>query len=227
MKGNGKMDKENEARLLDDLRQAVIMGDIHKTEKLATDSIKEGTDLLLVLEEGLGKGIETVGDLFGKGEIFLPELMGAAYAMEVGTTILVDELKKKGIKRKSLGVIVIGTAAGDIHDIGKTIVATLLTANGFEVYDLGTDVSREIFVEKVREYNADIVGISSLLTTTMPAQEEVITALSKANLRAHVKVMVGGAPVTLEWAEQIGADAYAVNAAEAVIKARELMGFET
>lgn len=218
--------EEQKQELLDALKQAIISGDTEKTVQLAKKAIKEGVDPLLALEEGLGKGIKTVGDAFGAGETFLPELIIAADAVKAGTQILTEELKRRGIERKAIGTVVIGTAAGDIHDIGKTIVATLLVANGFEVYDLGADLSPEKFVGAVRQYKADIVGISSLLTMSMISQPEVLKALSEANLRDKVKVMVGGGPVTANWAEQIGADGYGVNAAEAVTKAKAFMGLE-
>lgn len=218
--------KEKEQTLLEALQQAVIQGDVEKTDQLAKAAIEQGVDPLLTLEEGLGKGIRIVGDAFGKEEMFLPELIIAADAMKAGTRILVAELKRRGVERKPIGTVVIGTAAGDIHDIGKTIVATMLTANGFEVYDLGVDVSPEKFVAAVREYKADMVGISSLLTMSMINQPEVIKALVEANLRDQVKVIVGGGPVTAEWAKQIGADGYGVNAAEAVEMIRVLLGLE-
>lgn len=216
------MNRAQEQKILDGLRQAVIDGDVQGTEELARKTIKEGMDPLIALEEGLGKGMSIVGDCFGKGETFLPELVIGADAMQAGTNILVEELKSRGIKRKSRGKFLIGTASGDIHYIGKTLVATLLTTNGFEVIDIGEDKSAENFVEVVRQHRPDIVGISALLITTMLYQREVIEALSQADLRS-VKVMVGGGPVTAEWAEEIGADAYGMNAADAVTKARALM----
>jgi corrinoid protein of di/trimethylamine methyltransferase len=218
--------KEKEQTLLEALQQAVIQGDVGKTDHLAKAAIEQGVDPLLALEEGLGKGIRMVGDAFGKEELFLPELIIAADALKAGTSILAAELKKRGVERKKIGTVVIGTASGDIHDIGKTIVATMLTANGFEVYDLGVDVSPEMFVAAVQQHNANIVGISSLLTTSMINQPEVIKALIEANLRDQVKVIVGGGPLSAEWAEQIGADGYGVNAAEAVEKARALLSLD-
>jgi len=218
--------KEKEQKLLDALQQAVIQGDAVKTDHLAKAAIEQGVDPLLALEEGLGKGIRMVGDAFGKEELFLPELIIAADAMKAGTSILAAELKKRGVERKPIGTVVIGTSSGDIHDIGKTIVATMLTANGFDVYDLGVDVSPEKFVAAVKQHNANIVGISSLLTTSMINQPEVIKALMEANLRDKVKVIIGGGPVSAEWAEMIGADGYGVNAAEAVVKVRALLSLD-
>jgi len=215
-----------EQELLEALKEAVISGEPQKAEQLAKKAVKEGIDPLLALEEGLGKGISTVGDAFGAGEAFLPELVTAADAMQAGTRIFMEELKSAGIERKVAGRVVIGTAAGDVHDIGKTLVATLLAVNGFEIYDLGTDNPAEKFVEAVRQYKPDIVGISALITTAMVGQRDVLEALAEFNLRSKVKVIVGGGPVTAEWAEQIGADAYAVNAVDAVITVKTLMGLE-
>lgn len=218
------MNREQEQGLLEALKQAVIDGDAQKAEELATKAVEEGMDPLLALEEGLGKGIKIVGDGFGKGEMFLPELVSGADAVQAGTKILTEELKNRGMARKSMGTFLIGTATGDIHFIGKTLVATLLTTNGFEVVDIGEDKSAENFVDAVQQHQPDIVGISALLTSSMLAQREVLKALSEANLRSQVKVMVGGGPVTAEWAEEIGADAYGINAYEAVTKAKALMG---
>ncbi len=212
----------NRQILFEALQQAVVDGDPPEAKRLAQQAIVENADPLLALEEGLGKGIKTVGDAFGSGEMFLPDLIIAAKAMKEGTDVLVEELRRRGVERKSVGTVVIGTCAGDIHDIGKTIVATLLTANGFRVFDLGVDVSTDRLVATAREVEADILALSALLTTTMVQQRTVIKAVHQAALRC--KVMVGGGPVTQSWAEQIGADAYGRNAAEAVVEARLLMG---
>lgn len=218
------MNTQRQQELLRAIQEAVVNGDTEHTERLAKLSIQEGLDPLLVLEQGLGRGIKVVGDAFGAAEVFLPELIIAADALTVGTKILVEELKNRGIERKPAGRVVIGTAAGDIHDIGKAIVATMLSANGFEVLDLGVDVSTERFVVTAREQGADIVAVSALLTTTMLNQRAVIQAVRQAGL--NCKVMVGGGPVNEAWANEIGADAYGMNAAEAVTKAKALMGLD-
>lgn len=219
------MNREQEQGLLKALQQAVVDGDIQETEALANKAVQEGIDPLLALEEGLGKGIKIVGDGFGKGEMFLPELIGGADAMQAGTKILAEKLKSMGMAKKPVGKIVIGTAAGDIHIIGKALVTTMLIVNGFEVLDIGEDKSAADFLEAIRQHQPDIVGISALLTISMITQKEVVQALSEAGLRSQVKVIVGGGPVNQEWSDEIGADAYGMNAYEAVTKAKTLMGF--
>jgi corrinoid protein of di/trimethylamine methyltransferase len=167
--------------------------------------------------------LKEIGDMFGKGEIFLPELMAAAQAAEASVKVLNEEIAKRAQTRKSLGKFLIGTVAGDIHSIGKNIVATLLRVAGFEVIDLGVDVPAEVFIEKVKELNPDIVGLSALLTTTMNEQKKIIEKLDEQGLRAKVKVMVGGAPVSQQWAKEIGADACGLDAQDAVEKAIKLI----
>jgi methylmalonyl-CoA mutase cobalamin-binding domain/chain len=155
--------------------------------------------------------------------MFLPDLVLAAEAMKSAVAILEPELARRGSERQVLGRVVIGTVEGDIHDIGKTLVATMLSASGFEVHDLGVNVDVAAFADKAREVNADIVGVSSLLTTTMVKQKDVVEALDDMGLRPQVKVMVGGAPVTSSWAEEIGADAYSEDAIGAVKVAKDLV----
>ncbi len=217
------MDRQQE--LFEALRQAVVNGDSEETKRLSKKAIEEKVDPLLALEEGLSKGIKTVGDAFGSGEMFLPDLIISADALKEGTNILVEELKRRGVERKPIGTVVIGTCEGDIHDIGKTIVATMLTASGFQVFDLGVNVPTDQLLAKAREVDADILALSALLTTTMVNQRTVIEAVHQAGLKC--KVMVGGGPVTQSWADKIGADAYGRNAAEAVTEARALMGFSS
>jgi len=175
------------------------------------------------LEEGLAKALREVGDRFGRGEAFITELIAAAQAMEAGAEVLNKEIARRGASRKSVGRFLIGTVEGDIHSIGKNIVTTMLRATGFEVFDLGADIPTNVFVEKVRELKPDILGLSALMTTTMTVQREVIAALSEVQLRKDVKVMLGGAPVTEEWVNEIGADSFGLDADSAVSEALRLM----
>ncbi|MCK4804402.1 MAG: corrinoid protein, partial [Spirochaetes bacterium] len=161
-------------------------------------------------------GIRIVGEKFGCGEMFLPDLMMAVEAMKAGMDILQPELDKRKIRKKSRGTVMIGTVFGDIHDIGKSIVATMLEMNGYEVIDLGINISTETFVKKIRELNPDILGLSAMLATTMREQKEVIETVKKEGLRDRIKILVGGAPVSEQWAEEIGADGYGANAEMAV-----------
>ncbi|MEW6243462.1 MAG: corrinoid protein [Bacillota bacterium] len=206
------------------LSKAVFEGEIEDAEDLAKKALSEGLDPLSVIEKGCVDGIEKAGDLFAKGEYFLPELVAAAEAMKAAMAILEPALSEQKGERKSLGRVVLGTVHGDIHDIGKSIVGSMLSAAGFSVYDLGVDVSNETFVNKVREVSADILGLSALLTTTMPRQQEIIEMLRAQGLRDKVKVIVGGAPVTQEWADKCGADAFAEDAIRAVQVAKSLTG---
>lgn len=208
--------------ILKRLREAVVKYDVELTVELAKEVIATGFDPLKAIEQGLGEGLRVIGDEFEAGEIFLPMLMMAAQAVKESLTILEPALPK-GTSRKTLGKVVIGTVEGDIHDIGKTIVAAMLTANGFEVYDLGCDTPTSKFVDKVKEVKADIIGMSALLTTTMTKMAEVISVLKKAGLRGNVKVIVGGAPVSAAWAEKIGADAYAEDAIASVDVSKKLL----
>jgi corrinoid protein of di/trimethylamine methyltransferase len=207
------------------LKRSVLDYNTDEAVSAAKDAVKLGVDLLKVIEEGLAKGIREVGEKFANGEIFLPELVMAAETMKRALEILEPELRKEKRERKALGKVLLGTVAGDIHSIGKTIVASMLTANGFEVYDIGEDVPAEKFVEKVKELKPDVVGLSALLTTTLPEQRTVIEALKKEGLRDKVKVIIGGAPASMEWAEEIGADGYGADAAEAVEVVKRLLGY--
>lgn len=209
--------------ILNRLKEAVINYDVDETVKVAQEVIETGFDPLKAIEEGLAAGLQVIGDKFGSGEIFLPMLMISTEATKKALAIL-EPAVAEGKSRKVLGKVVIGTVEGDIHDIGKSIVAAMLTANGFEVHDVGCDVPTSKFIEKVKEVNPDIIGMSALLTTTMPKMTEVINALKKEGLREKVKVMVGGAPVSAAWAEQIGADTYGEDAMAAVDVVKKLLG---
>jgi len=212
------MDKE---QLIKEAVKSIIDADKAKAEELAKSAIAAGMDPLEVINEGFSVGIAKVGDLFGRGELFLPELILSAEAMKMATDILSAALPQGAKKR---GKVVIGTAQGDIHDIGKSMVVSFLQANGFEVYDVGRDVETQKFIDKAQEVDADIIGMSALLTTTMSGQKTLIEELKKAGLRDRFKVMVGGAPATQRWADRIGADAYGVDAADAAAKAKKLLG---
>jgi len=179
---------------------------------------------MTIIDRGLVPGMDIVGEKFRTGEYFLPHLIIAASGMKQSMELLEPELNRRGEKAQTLGTAVIGTVKGDIHEIGKSLVATMIAANGFEVHDLGVDVPTEAFVAKVKETGANLLGLSALLTTTMTAQREIIEALEEAGIRDQVKVMVGGAPVSQEWARSIGADGYAEDAVGAVELCKELAG---
>ncbi len=205
------------------LFQCVIDGDADAAVANAREAMESGVDPLIAIEEGLSRGLRDIGERFGKGEVFLPELVMAAEAMKEGVKVITPYMPK-GKERRGLGRIIIGTVKGDLHDIGKSIVVAMLEAAGFEVFDLGVDIPGETFVEKVSELKPDIVGLSALLTTTLPEMERIVNALRNVGLRDKVKVMVGGAPVTQDFADKIGADARGADAVEAVEKAKKLLG---
>ncbi len=206
------------------MRQSVIEGDAERAEDLARQALQAGVEPLAAINQGYVPGMTTVGEQFGCGQAFVPDLMMAAEAMKKGMAILEPALRASGVERKVIGRAVLGTVKGDIHEIGKSLVALMLSTGGFEVHDLGVDVPFEKFAAKAREVNADLVGVSALLTTTMPGQAKVIQALQAAGLRPRVKVMVGGAPVSRSWAGQIGADGYSEDALGALAVAKSLMG---
>ena len=206
------------------MRQSVIDGDADAAAALAEQGLAQGIDPLAAIDEAYVPGIRYVGEQFRCGDLFLPDMMLAARAMERAVAVLEPEMLARSSQRKVLGRVVLGTVKGDIHEIGKNLVAMMLTANGFEVHDLGVDVAPERFVEKAKEVDATMVGVSALLTTTMTGQRAVVTALAEAGLRERVKVIVGGAPVTRAWADEIGADGYGEDAVGAVTLARELVG---
>ena len=205
------------------MAQSIIDGESEEAEKLAMQSIEIGIDPLDAINKGFVLGVEQVGNSFSCGDAFLPELVMAGEAMKAAVNALEPELAKQGKGREMLGTIVIGTIEGDIHDIGKTLVGTMLSIAGFKVLDMGVDVPIMTLVEKARDENADLIGVSSLLTTTMVQQRDVVEALDDIGLSSKIKVMVGGAPVTPEWAEEIGADGYSEDAIGAVAIAKELI----
>ena len=203
--------------------ESVLQGNKEQATELAKKSIELQYDPLKVIDEGFIKGVKKVGELWEEGTYFLPELVLGAEAMKAALSVLQPVLLQKNIQRKKSGKVVIGTVQGDIHDIGKTIVATMLQAHGFEVVDLGVDVPNQAFVQEAKEQKVDFLCMSSLLTTTMQNQAKVIEELIKEKMRENLKVMVGGAPTSQEWAKQIGADLYAENAVEAVKVAKDCM----
>jgi len=205
------------------MRQSIIDGAAETSSILAKQALEQGLHPLEIIDNGFVPGMSEVGEQFAKHQMFLPDMLAAAEAMKAAMSVLDPELKRQGAERPSAGTVVLGTTKGDIHEIGKTLVATLLTANGFKVHDLGVDVASDQFAASARELNADVVGVSALLTTTMRGQKSVVEALERAGLRSTVKIIVGGAPVTQRWAQEIGADGYAKDAMSAVALVRNLL----
>lgn len=209
--------------ILTDIKETLIDGDQKRTVELTKIALENGIEPMTIINSALTVGMQVVGDRFSTGEFFLPNLIVAGMAVQNAMSILEPELQARHEEVQSAGKVVIGTVKGDIHEIGKSLVATLLSCNGFEVYDLGVNVPNETFVAKVEETGANLLGLSALLTTTMIMQRHTIEELEKAGLRDQVKVMVGGAPVSGEWAESIGADGYAEDAMAAVRLAKRLV----
>jgi 5-methyltetrahydrofolate--homocysteine methyltransferase len=205
----------------DEIAQALISGNVSKTEDLIRLALSTGLPAVEVLNKGLIQGMTVVGDRFRKGEFFLPEVLLAGETMKTAMAVLKPSLQKSG--QPSRGRFAIGTVKSDIHDIGKNLVIMMFEGNGWEVTDLGVDVPTEQFVSVVKDQKFDILGLSALLTTTIPRLEEVIRALQTAGLRDKVKVMVGGVAVTRDYANKIGADGYAPNAVDAVDQAELIL----
>ena len=206
------------------LTESLVLGEPEAAVEYTRQALQAGIEPMVIVQQGLMPGMTTVGEKFSCGEYFLPDLIIAAEGMKRAMELLEPELHARQQAIETAGIVVIGTVKGDIHEIGKSLVATMLSANGFTVYDLGVDVSKEAFIAKIKETGANILVMSALLTTTMTQQREVIKALAEAGLRSQVKVMVGGAPVTKSWAQEIGADDYAEDAMGAVQKAKKLVG---
>jgi len=209
---------------LDILKQALIKGDQQTVAELTQRALEEGHSAETVLNDALISGMDKVGELFGQGEYFVPELLLAARAMQSAMEVLRPILVASDYQ--PAGKVIMGTVQGDLHDIGKKLVGMMLEGSGFEVIDLGADVPPERFVEAVEENGAQLVGLSALLTTTLPSMGATVGALRDAELPAQVKVMIGGAPVTLTFAREIGADGYAPDASSAVVLARRLMALD-
>jgi len=212
--------------LYKEMAQCIIDGDSDKSVELAQKAIDMNMHPLEAITKGFVVGVNYIGDQFGKGEAFLPELVMAGEAMKAAVAMLDPELRKLGEAREIMGRVVLATVEGDIHEIGKTLVGTMLSASGFEVYDIGVDSPADKIIGKAIEVDANIIGMSALLTTTMVRQREVIEELEKEGLRNRFKVIVGGAPITREWYEKIKADGYSEDAVGAVKLAKQLMGKE-
>jgi len=207
-----------------EMAQSIINGNVELAASLATRAVEAGIDPLEAVNKGYSAGVRQVGENFSNGSAYIPELVIAGAAMKSAMAVLEPEIAKRGEERQKMGVVVLATVEGDIHDIGKNLVGTIMSAYGFEVHDLGIDVPTSQIVEKTRQVNADIVAVSALLTTTMIQQRDVVEGLRQAGLRDSVKVMVGGAPVDNSWVKEIGADGYGEDAIQAVNVAKELLG---
>ncbi|MCK4976627.1 MAG: corrinoid protein [Anaerolineales bacterium] len=210
-------------QILENLATAVIDGDDEMASENAKAALANNMDPLEAVEQGLSKGMDVIGSRFETGEVFLPELLMAASAFKAAMEILKPELEAQKKATVKQGTVLLGTVKGDLHNIGKNIVATVLETNGFDVVDIGINNSPLTFIEQAENAQVDIIGLSCLMTTTMPAQREVIQTLDEMNLRDKYQVIVGGGPVTQEWADQIGADGYSESAVQAVNLVKDLM----
>lgn len=209
--------------ILRQLRQSIIDGTPERAKEFAQQALAGGIEPLDAINNGCVPAMDFVGERFGCQEMYLPDLLMASEAMKAAIGVLEPEMARRGTQRTTQGRVILGTVRGDIHEIGKSLVAIMLSASGFEVHDLGVSVPTERFAEKARELDADVVGVSALLTTTMMVQRNVVEALDRAGLRPRVKVIVGGAPVTRKWAEEIGADGYGKDAMDAVAVVKRLV----
>ena len=209
--------------ILEQLAKAVVEGDKNSARENAQAAVDEGLDPLEAVDRGLSKGMEVVGANFESGESFLPELLMAADSFNAAMEILNPLIEANKQKISKLGTALLATVKGDMHNIGKNIVATVLETNGFEVVDIGIDQSTLNIIEAAQKHNADFIGLSSVMTTTMPYQKEVIETLSEMGLREKFFVLVGGGPVTQKWADEIGADGYGETAVDAVGVAKKLL----
>lgn len=209
--------------ILKEIQEALLSMDIEKTLLLTRRALEQGLNPIKIIEDGLSNGIRKLGNMYENGEAFLPELVMGAEIMKRAVEIVKPELEKRKEERKKLGKVMLATVEGDVHDIGKNLVSLMLWINGFEIIDLGVDVPVREIIKKIKELKPDVLGLSALLTTTLLEQKRVLEELEKAGLRKNVKVIVGGAPVTEEWAKKIGADSYAPDAVKAVDKVKELL----
>jgi corrinoid protein of di/trimethylamine methyltransferase len=213
----------DQKEILENLSMAIIEGDEDKAKEYAKEVLISKMDPLKAVEQGLSKGMITLGERFEKGEVFLPDLLIAADAFNIAIGVLKPAMEAQKKEVAKLGTVLIGTVNGDVHGIGKNIVAIVLEAYGFEVVDIGVDNPSLKFIEAAEKVKADVIGLSSLMTTTMPAQKEVIDILKELNQRKKYLVIIGGGPVTKEWADKIGADGYAESAFQAVGMIKELL----
>jgi 5-methyltetrahydrofolate--homocysteine methyltransferase len=209
------------SEILSELSTAVIEGNLDDIADLTQDALDDGFDAKQILDQGLMPGMDHVGVEFKAGNMFVPEVLRSARAMQASMTIIKPLLAAAG--SKMTGKVLLGTVKGDLHDIGKNLVAMMCEGAGFEVKDLGKDIAPEAFVEAVKEFEPDVLGMSALLTTTMRSMEHTIKALEEAGVRDKVKIMIGGAPVTQSFCDQIGADGYASNAAAAADLAKKFV----
>lgn len=209
--------------ILEQLRNAIKEYDVDQAKHYSQEALKAKMDPAEVIKNGPANVLKEIGDKFANGELFLPELIATSQAGEASIAVLSEEIAKRSQSRTSLGKYVIGTVSGDVHSIGKNIVATMLRVAGFDVMDLGVDVPTDVFIQKVKELKPQILGLSALLTTTMDEQRKIIIRLKEEGLRGKVKVMVGGASVSPEWAKEIGADSVGLDAQDAVEKALKLL----
>ena len=208
------------------MARALILGDKETVARLTREGLAQSIDAKALIFRGLIPGMDVVGEKFRRNEYYVPQVLLSARAMYAGLDLLKPLITAGARADDYLGVVVIGTAQGDLHDIGKNLVAMMLEGAGFKVVNLGRDVAPEVFVQAVQEHGATIVGISALMTTTMPAMKRTIDALARAGLRDRVRVMIGGAPVSQAFADEIGADGYARDSTLAVVKAKALSGAE-
>jgi 5-methyltetrahydrofolate--homocysteine methyltransferase len=211
-----------ELSVINEISEALLVGNAAKVKELVEKALGEGISPKDIIQQGLIPGMNVVGTKFKNNEYYVPEVLIAARAMHAGLDIVKPLLADSGIE--PTGRVAIGTVKGDLHDIGKNLVAMMLEGAGFEVNDLGIDVTADKFVEAAKDGSAEVIAMSALLTTTMPSMADTIKALEAAGLRDKVKVMIGGAPVTQNYADEIGADGYSSDAASAVDKAKELLG---
>lgn len=206
-----------------DAEKAIVNSDVEAAVKVARRALEANIDPLDLIENGYAAGMRIIGDKFDRGEVFLPQIMMAAKAMTDAVAVLEPKIKG-GKAAMEKGKVVIGTVEGDIHEIGKNLVITMLTVSGFKVIDLGRDCPVKEFIRAAKEEKPDVVGASALMTTSMPGHKAILEGLTQAEIRDKVKFIVGGAPVTPAWAKKIGADGYAPNAKEATILVKEILG---